>query len=52
MIDEERADNFSKENFKRLFKEFDEDNNGYLSKPELAVLIKHVFRKSKGQLRK
>ena len=30
--------------FDLLFDSFDEDNNGYLSKPEMAIFIKRVFK--------
>lgn len=31
--------------FKELFDEFDEDKNGYLSRQEMSVFIKIVFKK-------
>ena len=43
---EERKDNYSPENFEKIFAQFDTDQNGYLEKAELAVLIKKVFKKS------
>ena len=43
---EERKENYSPENFEKIFNEFDTDNNGYLEKAELAVLIKKVFKKN------
>jgi Ca2+-binding EF-hand superfamily protein len=43
---EERKDNYSTENFEKIFAQFDTDQNGYLEKAELAVLIKKVFKKS------
>jgi len=42
---EERAGNYSEENFEKLFDKFDEDKNGFLEKFEMAVLLKKVFKK-------
>ena len=45
-MDESRAKNYDKNKFEKLFSEFDEDNDGFLSKSEMAVFIKRVFKKS------
>ena len=44
LIRTDRAENFDPANFDKIFNEFDEDQNGYLDKGELATLIKKVFR--------
>ena len=44
VIEEGRAANYEKEKFLSLFESFDEDNNGFLSKGEMATLIKRTFR--------
>lgn len=49
---EERKDNYSPENFEKIFAQFDTDQNGYLEKAEMAVLIKKVFKKSLAQVEK
>lgn len=41
---EDRKGNFKEDGFENVFKRFDDDNNGFLEKSELAVLIKHVFK--------
>jgi Ca2+-binding EF-hand superfamily protein len=40
-----RVQNFSWYSFAAIFDKFDEDNNGFLEKAEMAVLIKQVFRR-------
>ena len=45
-LDYERAKNYNPENFEKVFEEFDEDKNDWLSKGEMATLIKKVFRNS------
>ena len=44
IIDEDRAKNYDRNNFEKLFEEFDEDKNGFLSKGEMATFIKKTFR--------
>jgi Ca2+-binding EF-hand superfamily protein len=39
-IDEKRAQNYKRDQFNNMFEEFDEDENGFLSKAEMATLIK------------
>ena len=41
-----RARNFSAENFASLYDQFDSDKNGFLEKAEIAALIKKAFRKT------
>ena len=36
----ERAANYNEKEFDKLFKKFDEDQNGFIDKPEMAVFIK------------
>ena len=45
-LDYERAKNYNPENFEKVFEEFDEDKNDWLTKGEMATLIKKVFRNS------
>lgn len=40
----ERGNNYDESKFDEMFDEFDEDQNGYIEKAEMAVLIKRVFR--------
>ena len=46
-IAEDRAKNYDEErDFEKFFTFFDEDNNGYIAKSEMTVLLKKVFAKS------
>lgn len=45
VIDFNRAQNYNPDNFEAIFEGFDEDKNSFLSKVEMAMLIKKVFRK-------
>lgn len=47
IVSKERAGNYSEENFEKVFTQFDEDKNGFLTKSEMAVLIKKIFAKGK-----
>ena len=47
IVSAERAANYSEDNFERVFNVFDEDKNGFLTKSEMAVLIKKLFAKPK-----
>jgi Ca2+-binding EF-hand superfamily protein len=44
-IDKDRAENYDKEKFDQLFEKFDENGDNFLSKSEMSVLIKKVFKK-------
>lgn len=45
IIEAERAKNYQQDKFDELFDLFDEDQNGFLSKAEMATLIKKTFKK-------
>ena len=45
IIEIERAQNFKVEKFPELFKKFDEDKNGVMTKGEMSQFIKIVFKK-------
>ena len=47
--DNDRANNFSVDNFQKTFDEFDEDKNGFLDKAEMAVLIKKMVKRNYSQ---
>ena len=47
IIENDRAKNFDMQELPVLFEKFDEDNNGYLTKGQMAQLIKLVFNKTK-----
>jgi Ca2+-binding EF-hand superfamily protein len=49
IFDAERGANLTVPVFRNTFEEFDEDKNGYLTKAEMAVLIKKVFKKNSAQ---
>jgi hypothetical protein len=44
-IDRDRAKNYDPDNFDQLFNRFDENNDEYLSKSEMATFIKKIFTK-------
>jgi hypothetical protein len=44
-IDKDRAENYDKEKFDALFERFDENGDNFLSKSEMSVFIKKVFKK-------
>ena len=46
IIDKDRAVNYEREKFEQLYESFDEDDNGFLTKPEMATLIKRTFKKT------
>ena len=51
LIHPSRAQQYNKSDkskFAELFDDFDEDKNGFLSKQEMSVFIKKVFKKKKG----
>ena len=50
--DPDRARNFDSSAFPRLFNQFDEDQNGVLDKPEMAVLIKKAFAKRQAETKR
>jgi len=46
-ISEQRLWNYNPKNFESLFITADDDKNGFLSKPEFAIMVKQVFKKPK-----
>ena len=42
-IEEDKKEYYSEDKFEMLFEQFDENKDGFLSKPELAILIKKTF---------
>lgn len=46
VIDKERAQFYDESKFDALFDRFDENNDRFLSKSEMAVFIKKVFNKN------
>ena len=46
IIDKERAQSYKREKFEQIYESFDEDDNGFLSKAEMATLIKKTFKKN------
>ena len=44
IIDTPKAKNYQSTKFDELFEMFDEDQNGFLSKAEMATLIKKTFK--------
>ena len=51
-IDEKRASNYDKANFKVMFEKFDENKDKFLSKGEMAQFIKFAFKKSDAAISK
>ena len=51
-IDEDRAYNYDKSQFKELFEKYDENKDWLLSKGEMAQFIKYAFRKSDAEMAK
>ena len=45
MKDQERVQQYKACEFEKMFHEFDDDKNGYMSKGEMAQFIKVVFQK-------
>merc|ERR1711908_134235 len=45
IIDKDRASNYDKAKFDEVFDKFDENGDNFLSKSEMSVLIKKVFKK-------
>ena len=47
IIDKDRAGNYDPKQFDVIFEKFDENNDKFLSKSEMSVVIKKVFTKNK-----
>ena len=45
-IIDDKVKNVSVSKFNKIFDEFDEDQNGYLNKAEMAVLMKKILKKT------
>ena len=46
-VNPEMSGTYDPEKFDQLFKEYDDDKNGYLEKCEMCVFIKKVFKQAK-----
>ena len=49
-VSDERGKFYDHDKFDALFKEIDEDDNGYLTRNEVAIFIKKAFKDPKIQL--
>ena len=46
-VSEERGQFYNQNNFDSIFSEIDEDENGFLSRNEVAIFIKKAFKDPK-----